>query len=435
MSVLLRVLGIPYNFVTMSRADKQVPIRVLFLDHTAKIGGVEIALLNLIRNLDRTFIYPIVLLFAEGPLVQRIRPHTETHVLPLSTAVGGASKDRLGWKSLLQCRAAFMACLHVWKVARLARRMQVDLIHTNSLKADIIGGFAGLLARIPVIWHVRDRIDPDYLPAPVVRIFRWLSRTVPDYVIANSAATLATLQLKVDERYRARVVHSGCNSVVHDGCDVDDATTRAQMASNHRVRIGLIGRISPWKGQHIFLQAAALLHQQYPAAKFEIIGAPLFSESEYEAHLHELCRNLNLTDAVEFAGFVEDVPARVAELNIVVHASTTGEPFGQVIIEAMAEQKPVVATNGGGVPEIVQDGITGLLVPMGDAPALSDALRYLLDHPEIAAQMGREGRKRVLAQFTIQRTARMVESVYRELLGEPKQSATPLVQTPTNSEA
>jgi glycosyltransferase involved in cell wall biosynthesis len=435
MSVVLRVLGIPYNFVTMSRSDKQIPIRVLFLDHTAKIGGGEIALLNLIRNLDRTFIDPIVLLFAEGPLVQRIRPHAETHVLPLSAAVGGASKDRLGWKSLLQCRAAFMTLLHVWKVARLARRMRVDLIHTNSLKADIIGGFAGLLARVPVIWHVRDRIDPDYLPAPVVRIFRWLSRTVPDYVIANSAATLATLQLKVDERYRARVVHNGCTSVVHDGCDVDDATTQAQMAPNYRVRIGLIGRISPWKGQHIFLQAAALLHQQYPAAKFEIIGAPLFSESEYEVHLRELCRNLNLTDAVEFAGFVEDVPARIAELDIVVHASTTGEPFGQVIIEAMAEQKPVVATNGGGVPEIVQDGITGLLVPMGDAPAMAGALRYLLDHPETAAQMGREGRKRVLAQFTIQRTARMVESVYRELLGEPKHSATPHVQTPTHSEA
>jgi glycosyltransferase involved in cell wall biosynthesis len=144
---------------------------------------------------------------------------------------------------------------------------------------------------------------------------------------------------------------------------------------------------------------------------------------------------LYLTDAVEFAGFVEDVPARIAELDIVVHASTTGEPFGQVIIEAMAEQKPVVATNGGGVPEIVQDGITGLLVPMGDAPALADALRYLLDHPEIAAQMGREGRKRVLAQFTIQRTARMVESVYRELLGESKYSKAPLVQTRTNSEA
>ena len=433
---MLRVPAIPYNFLTMSRADKRMPIRVLFLDHTAKVGGGEVALLNLIRNLDRSFICPIVLLCAQGPLVQRIQPYAETHVLPLSDAVGGASKDRLGWSSLLQCKAAFMACLHVWKVARLARRLQADLIHTNSLKADIIGGLAGRLARIPVIWHVRDRIDPDYLPAPVVRIFRWLTRTVPSYVIANSKATLVTLQLAENGRQRTRVMHHGSNSVVHDGCNVDDSArpAQAQATPNGNVRIGLIGRISPWKGQHIFLEAAALLHPHYPAAKFEIIGAPLFSEHKYEAHLHELCRTLHLINTVEFAGFVENVPQRIAQLDIVVHASTIGEPFGQVIIEAMAEQKPVVATNGGGVPEIVEDGTTGLLVPMGDAPKMAEALTYLLDHPEAAAQMGREGRQRVIAQFTIQKTARMVEAVYREVLRAPKPAESPLIQPPTNTE-
>jgi glycosyltransferase involved in cell wall biosynthesis len=125
---------------------------------------------------------------------------------------------------------------------------------------------------------------------------------------------------------------------------------------------------------------------------------------------------LRLEEAVEFAGFVEDVPAHIAELDVVVHASTTGEPFGQVIIEAMAEQKPVVATNGGGVPEIVEDGITGILVPMGDAAGMAEALTYLLANPEAAAQMGRNGRARVAAHFTIQRTARKVEAVYREVL-------------------
>jgi glycosyltransferase involved in cell wall biosynthesis len=160
--------------------------------------------------------------------------------------------------------------------------------------------------------------------------------------------------------------------VVHDGCPI--AEREVQPKRNRGPRIGLIGRITPWKGQHIFLQAAALLHPLYPAAKFEIIGAALFSESEYEAHLHELCRTLHLIDTVEFVGFVEDARARMAQLDIVVHASTIGEPFGQVIIEAMAEEKPVVATNGGGVPEIVEDGINGLLVPMNDASRMAQAL-------------------------------------------------------------
>lgn len=411
----------------MSRSNSQAPVRVLFLDHTAKIGGGEVALLNLILNLDRDFIYPIVSLWAEGPLVERIRPHAETNVLVLPDAVGGATKDRLGWRSLLQCKAAFLACLHVWKVARLARLLRVDLIHTNSLKADVIGGLAGRLARIPVVWHVRDRIETEYLPASVVRIFRWLSRTIPDSVIANSEATLGTLHLDGGSgagfKPRAKVVHDGCHI----------AEREVQPKRNGSPRIGLIGRITPWKGQHIFLQAAAQLHALYPAAKFEIIGAALFSESEYEAHVHELCRTLHLVDTVEFVGFVEDARARMAQLDIVVHASTIGEPFGQVIIEAMAEGKPVVATNGGGVPEIVEDGINGLLVPMNDASRMAQALAWLLEHPDDAACMGRRGKERVLAQFTIQRTARMVESVYREVLQVPEIERSPLVQARTNA--
>jgi glycosyltransferase involved in cell wall biosynthesis len=130
-----------------------------------------------------------------------------------------------------------------------------------------------------------------------------------------------------------------------------------------------------------------------------------------------MCDRMKLTEVVHFAGFVKDVPARIAQLDIVVHASTTGEPFGQVIIEGMAQQKPVVATNGGGVPEIVEDGVTGMLVPMGDAPAIAKAVEYLLENPQSAKAMGVQGRKRVLADFTIQTTARKVEAVYRQVLG------------------
>jgi glycosyltransferase involved in cell wall biosynthesis len=402
---------------------------VLFLDHTAQIGGGEIALLNLIRNLDKNLIHPIVLLWADGPLVDRMRPHAETHVLLLSAAVGGAAKDGLGWRSLLKCKTAFLMGVHIFKVAWLSRRMQIDVIHTNSLKADVIGGLAGWLARVPIVWHVRDRIEPDYLPAAIVRLFRWLCRTVPDYVIANSESTLASLRLPVE----SDVVTKRRARVVHDGCYVDPMP-EGRSFSNLGSRIGLIGRISPWKGQHIFLQAAALVSPVYPGAKFEIIGAPLFSEREYEASLHELCRELRLDEDVDFTGFVEDVAERIAELDIVVHASTTGEPFGQVIIEAMAQQKPVVATDGGGVPEIVEDGVTGLLVPMGDAPRMAQAITYLLDHPEIAAPMGCQGRRRVLAQFTIQKTARMVESVYSEVLRRPGAVASRVIQAQSSAE-
>jgi glycosyltransferase involved in cell wall biosynthesis len=393
------------------------PIRVLFVDHTAKIGGGEIALLNLVRNLDRTLIEPIVLLYSDGPLVARLKLYAETCVLPICESVGAAKKDMLGWRSLLHCKEAILTLRHIWKVARFARRMQVDLVHTNSLKADIIGGLAARLAGVPVVWHVRDRIEEDYLPPAVVRLFRLLASVVPNFIIANSWSTLATLHLKAGSAgvaISSGVVMADRSSVVHDGCEMGDTPRNGQ--SDELIRIGLIGRISPWKGQHIFLQAAARLREQHPKARFEIIGAPLFSEHEYEAELHRLVRILGIEDIVEFSGFVEDIAARIELLDIVVHASTIPEPFGQVIIEAMASGRPVVATNGGGASEIVNDGVTGTLVPMGDPVKMAEAVAWLIGNPERAVEMGLRGRQRVLEQFTIQKTARMVEAVYQEML-------------------
>jgi glycosyltransferase involved in cell wall biosynthesis len=392
-----------------------MPLRVLYLDHTAKIGGGEIALLNLLRHLDRNLVFPIALLFMEGPLRERLVGCCDTHVIPLSDSALTAKKDGLGWRSLLQLQASLSVLLQIWRVVRFARKMEIDLIHTNSLKADIIGGIAARIAGIPVVWHVRDRIETDYLPKIVVRVFRLLSQNLPDFVIANSSATLATLHL---DKKRKGIPVDANGRVVHDGCNVVSIKDGSE-ATKTAVRIGLIGRISPWKGQDIFIKAAALLKAKHPQAKFEIIGAALFAERSYEADLRKLCDDLNLNDTVEFAGFVENVPSRIAELDIVVHASTTGEPFGQVIIEGMAEQKPVVATNGGGVPEIVQDGITGLLVPMGDALRMAEAIDYLLTHPDEATEMGVRGRERVQTHFTIQKTARMVEAVYGEVFGRP----------------
>ncbi len=404
----------------MPKVYKSDTRRVLFIDHTAEIGGGEIALFNLVRTIDLSKITPIVLLFSDGPLVERMRRHAETHVLKLESSVASIRKDSLGWRSLLNLGVGWKTARQILMVARFARRERVDVIHTNSLKADLIGGLAGRIAGVRVVWHVRDRIEPDYLPEPVVKAFRFLCRVVPDYVIANSRGTLATLRLM--GKRDGCAIASGVDlapftDVVHDGCEVRP-TDLQQNRRNGEILIGLIGRISPWKGQHIFIEAAALLRDRGRRAKFQIIGAPLFSEREYEAELHALCDRLGVTEMVEFTGFVENVSERITKLDIVVHASTTGEPFGQVIIEGMAGTKPVIATNGGGVPEIVEDGVTGLLIPMGDPVAMADAIEFLLQNPEAAQQMGLRGRERALAQFTIQMTTRKVEAVYDQVLGE-----------------
>jgi glycosyltransferase involved in cell wall biosynthesis len=390
-------------------------IRVLFFDHTAALGGGEIALLNLVRHLNPRTIKSIVVLGAAGPLVERLGPEIDTYTLPLPVGLATNRKNSLGLATLFQIREILGGLSYILQLAKFIRSHKIDLVHTNSLKADIIGGIASRLAQCPVVWHVRDRIEMDYLPGPVVRVFRLLCRVIPTYVIANSAATLRTLHLGPDRPDGTDFGVNGRSAVVHDG-------TRTRSLSKERsrhlevFRIALIGRISPWKGQHIFLQAAQSVAERFPNVRFFVIGAALFNEHKYDEEIRQLPKKLGIENLVEFTGFCSDIEEVIEGLDLVVHASMTGEPFGQVIIEGMAAGKPVVATNGGGVPEIVEDGSTGILVPMGDVQAMADAICEILADPVRAREMGIRGRQRVENHFTVELTASKVETVFYEVL-------------------
>ena len=403
--------------LTDSSKPQAPAIRVLFFDHTAALGGGEIALLNLVKYLDTGTVKPLVVLGADGPLIKQLQPTIETCVLPLPSFVTNRKKDTLGIATLFRAREIYGVVAYIRRLARFIREHDVDLVHTNSLKADIIGGIAGRLARRPVVWHIRDRIENDYLPQSVVRLFRFLCRIIPTCVIMNSAATLRTIYPNEVQRKSSRArgtVHDRA-IVVHDGTIITSAQVETAKSSG-LFYIGLIGRISPWKGQHIFLQAAARVFKAFPNARFVIVGAALFGEDEYDKEVKRLPKRLGIEDVVEFAGFRSDIVRVIASLDLVVHASTTGEPFGQVIIEGMAAGKPIVATNGGGVPEIVEDGRTGILVPMGDAQAMAEAMCKIIADPARAKEMGIQGRRRVENYFTVEMTAGKVEAVFRNVL-------------------
>jgi glycosyltransferase involved in cell wall biosynthesis len=398
------------------------PRRILYIDHTARLGGGEIALLNLIRKLDRARFEPVVMLFSDGPLKSALDADgIEVHLLPLQASIAEARKDSLGVGSLLRIRQIVDTTRFVARVARAIRQCDVALVHTNSLKADVIGGVAAKLAGVAVLWHLRDRIADDYLPASVVRAFRMAASLIPDYIIANSQATLRTLGEKTTGR--AAVIASGIDRVriVHDGVEFGPPPPPVPFTPHPEFVVGLVGRITPWKGQHIFLSAAEIVLQRFPSARFQLIGSPLFGEDDYERQLREQVKKLGIQGSVEFCGFCTDVGERITRLDLLVHASITGEPFGQVVVEGMAAGKAVVATNGGGIPEIVVDGETGILVPMGDVQLMAAAICDLLADPARRRKMGEMGRKRVLHHFTIDAVARNVERVYDEVLDDHRQ--------------
>ena len=399
--------------------------RILYLDHTAAIGGGEIALLNLLQHLDRTVYDPVVVLFSEGPLTALSRnSDIETHILPLSRAIVNTRKESLrGW-GLMRFAALGALLAHVGRLVAFIRAGKYDLIHTNSLKSDIIGGMAGRITGRTVLWHVRDRVDADYLPAIAVAGFRAACCLLADFVVTNSKATMELLHPTLHDVFgraaadeRMRVVHDG---VIHGA--FLDLPPAAKIRS-----IGLVGRISPFKGQDIFIRSAANVLECYPDCHFKIIGAALFNEDGYEREIRQLVRDLNLEQAVEFTGFRSDVVEAISELDVLVHASVTGEPFGQVIVEGMAAGKPVVATNGGGVPEIVENGVTGFLVPMRDSNALTDAICELVSDRDKAVQMGLRGQQRVREHFRIENTAAKMDSLYKAIFAHRRRRGASMV--------
>ncbi len=397
------------------------PVPILYLDHTAKWSGGEIALARLLGSLDRTRFRPLVLLAEDGPLVERLREmNVETHVLPLSGAIRNVRKDTLGLGAALRGVAVVPFLAYVVRVARFARRHRVAVIHTNSLKSDLYGALAGRLARIPVVWHVRDHIDPSYLPTPAVHLFRRLARVLPSYVVTNSESTRERLFLS-DTRPSA-IVPSGLDlrqSVIPDGLgrqEMLNTGTQGPHTWEGPVRIGIVGRLAEWKGQHVFLEAAERLRADGLDIRCLIIGSAMFGEGDYEARLRRMAEAELLRPVTEFLGFRKDVASLLGEIDILVHASTSPEPFGQVVIEGMAEGLPVIGTDGGGVREIITDGQNGLLVPMGDAAALARALERLIRDPAEARRLGQAGYWHVRKHFTAAQSARRVEKVYGDVL-------------------
>ncbi|PQV63706.1 Glycosyltransferase involved in cell wall bisynthesis [Abditibacterium utsteinense] len=383
------------------------PRTIIFLTHSAAWSGAEIALFHLVTHLDKKRWKPIVVVFEDGLLIEKLREAgIKTRLLPLNPAVSELRKEAVGVKNVLQWRQIGIMWRFCHALTRLIQRERAAIVHCNSLKADFLGGIAGKWARVSTIWHVRDRIAPDYLPRPVVFAFPLAMRILGVRAITVSNAVRQTLRLPLALKEQIRVVHDG----------LPDPDIGVETNTANALMIGMIGRLSPWKGQHVFLEAIAIVREHFPDVRFQIVGAALFGEEEYEREIKAQAESLGLADALQWMGFRADAPQLLHQMNIVVHASTTGEPFGQVIVEAMLAGKPVVATDGGGVPEIVREGQTGLLVPMNDFQALAAAIMWLLQNPAAAQRMGEAGRARALSCFSIQKTAREIEEIYSQLL-------------------
>jgi glycosyltransferase involved in cell wall biosynthesis len=340
-------------------------LKVVYLDHVARLSGGEIALLRLLPYLGN--VQPHVILAEDGPLVGEMHlAGVSTEVLPFAASARDLHRDEVRGAGLpVEVAAATTA--YVLKLARRLRQLQPDLVHANSLKSGVYGSLAARLAGIPMVWHVRDRIAEDYMPHAAVVLIRRMTRHMPTLVLANSESTMATLNRPERSRIRYAVIP-----------DTLGEAPAVEHLNGRPLTYAVLGRLSAWKGQDVFLRAFARAFPDGDECAL-LVGSALFGEDEYADKLPALARDLGIEHRIEFRGHRTDVWNELAGIDVLVHSSTTPEPFGQVILEGMAAGVAVVAADAGGPAEILRHDVTGVLYTPGDVAELADAMVRMRD--------------------------------------------------------
>ncbi len=363
------------------------PRAVLVLsNHAEVVGGGEISLLALLEGLDRVRWRPVVVVPGEGSVAARCRAlGLEPRILPLP---GLRPPGPAALRSLAALR-------------RLIRDTGARLLHANGSRAMAYAGPAGRLAGRPVVWHVRVAEREPAL----------------DRVLAGLAAVVVVNSRAVAARFdwarpgKVRCIYNGVDPARFRPSAPPPGLRATLGLPEGALVVGSVGRFVAYKGYDRLLEAARLVHDRRPDVHWLLVG-----DGELRPALEAQCRQLDLKEVVHFLGWREDVPALLTLSDVFVLPSL-GEHFGRVLIEAMATARPVVATAAGGVPEIVRDGETGLLVPPADAAALARATLDLLADPARAARLGAAGRRRVETEFGLARHVAAIEALYDELAG------------------
>jgi glycosyltransferase involved in cell wall biosynthesis len=375
--------------------------RILFLHHTAMIGGAELHLLSVARHFRET---ATVVLFADGPFRQALETAgVRVRVCPSEWAARGVRRDGPRFSPSNIASLVRLA----WLTACAAH--DSDLIYANSPKALLVVSLARLVRREPVVWFLHDLLTETHFNARAIRLLVGAANRTAARILANSKATAAAFVSAGGRGDLVQVVYDGFDPAPFSHTSADLRGLRAELCPDGLRVVGVFGRITQWKGQDVVLRALV----QVPSLVVVFVG-----EEEDRASRDELCflaRELGIADRVRFLGFRKDVPQLMRVVDCIVHVPTDPEPFGRVVVEGMLARRPVIASNAGGIPEIIENGVSGILITPGSADELAEALRRIFSDPVLAAEMAANGQARALGCFSVKRMLSEIEQNVREI--------------------
>jgi len=366
-----------------------MPRNVLYLHHVAQISGAEHSLQLLMRALDRTRVAPVFAGPASGPFPQALTDED----IPLVPVEFGPLRNV---PELVR---------NVVALRRVVRERKIALLHANGPQTNVCAGLAGRLERVPVVWHARN-----LLYAGMRDVDRFTAG-LATRIICNSNA--------VQERFRGSRAWEKSVTILN-AVDLQrfnpsvprEPFRREQGLALSETAVGLVGRIGYQKGGEEFVAAAIRLLRAGSSATFFVVGDAVFPEDAWRLdRLRAQVKDAVLEGRIRFLGRREDVPSVMRGLDVLVQASEL-EACSRVLCEGLASGTAIVATASGGNPELVRDGIEGVLVPPGDAEALARGIDRLSRDPALRARLGNAAAARAREHLTVEGYVAAVMAVY-----------------------
>ena len=346
-------------------------MKVLFVDQSGKLGGAELSLVDVASAFGSD---SSVALFEKGPFLSRL----EAAGIDVQLLKNRSIESRKDQGILQGLKTMMQALPLIQELTNLAKGY--DVIYANTQKAFIFGALAGLIAKRPVVYHLRDILSSDHFSQINIKVAVFMANHLSQIVIANSHATAQAFIQSGGKPDLVKVIYNGFDPEMYQSSPADRARLRQELHLEDKFVIGQFSRLSPWKGQHVLLDALA----QCPESVIGVfVGAALFGEDDYAEKIKQQVADLGLSNRVHFLGFRSDIPQLMGACDVVAHTSTAPEPFGRVIIEGMLCGKPVIAANAGGATELVTHRETGWMVEPGDSQQLAKTVIECFENQEL----------------------------------------------------
>ena len=381
--------------------------QIAYLCPVGEVGGAEISMLDLISHIDRNDFSVTSILMNGGKLEERLKELDVSYrICRLPRLMRTLSRARR--PSLTQL--LLLPLLFLWSVVKLRRLLQrekADVVVSNGIKCHVLSALALLNTKARLVWHVRDVLAPG--------LVRWclqvMARLSCSLVITNSYSVAETIPTT-----RTITIHNGIDlSAFHPEVAPFDKQKDLHLPSD-AVVLGTVGHLAPVKGLDILIEAVPLILAEVPEAHLLIAGDAIYETHEqYAQQLTDRVERHGLAERVHFLGFVRDIPRLLAGLDIFVLASRC-EGFGRAVAEALAVGCPVVATQVGGICELVSSEVHGLLVPPGRPEPLAAGVVKLISDPSLRERLTEHGKRRVWRHFGVTSHTRRFQAALRSIL-------------------